>query len=237
MKFQIYLPMFKLLLDLCFPPLCQACNKVLCDNKFVICTACRHHLPLAFSSCLEHDLHHDILKGIELRSICALFFFQKGGLVQQLLHHLKYKNQQKIGIVLGQWLGSEMLASGQWGAIDLVIPIPIHSKRLRQRGYNQVQKFAKEIACQIGAKFETGILKKIRHTKTQVFQSKAERWKSVEHSFILTAPDAVYAQNILIVDDIITTGATINACVSVLQMGQPKSTSVATIAIAAERFR
>lgn len=229
--------MLKLILDLCFPPLCQACNKVLGDNELMICTACRHHLPMAFESSLEHKFQHEVLQGIELQNIYVLFFFQKRGLVQQLLHHIKYKNQQKTGIVLGQWLGSYMLTSSYFRAIDVVTPVPIHRKRLKQRGYNQVEQFAKEIALHIGANFNDGILKKIKHTKTQVFQSKTERWKSVQYSFKLIDSTTIVGQNILLVDDIITTGATIKACYQTLQSGQPKSISVAAIAIAGEEFR
>ncbi len=229
--------MFKLILDLCFPPLCQACNTVLSDNELVICTACRHHLPLAFPFGLDRELQPKVLQGIELQDVYSLFFFQKGGLVQQLLHHLKYKNQQKIGIVLGQWLGSEMATLNHAVGIDLVTPVPIHPKRLKQRGYNQVEKFAKEVALQIGVKFQDGILTKMKHTKTQVFQSKLQRWKSVQHSFALVNSEAIRGKRVLLVDDIITTGATINACVGTLQKGQPKSIAVASIAIAAGGFR
>ena len=116
-------------------------------------------------------------------------------------------------------------------AVDLVIPVPVHSKRLKKRGYNQVSAFAKEIAKSLGADYIENVLTKVVHNKTQVFQSKKERWRSVQHSFKLTNPGCVLNKNMLLVDDLITTGSTVKACVQNLNKGKPKSISLATIAI------
>ena len=116
-------------------------------------------------------------------------------------------------------------------AVDLVIPVPVHSKRLKNRGYNQVSNFAKEIANSLGAAYAEHALTKVIHNKTQVFQSKKERWRSVQHSFKLTNTVCVLNKNMLLLDDLITICSTVKACVQNLNKGKSKSISLATIGI------
>lgn len=233
----IYRVMFKLISDLFFPLLCQACEKVLGDNEIVICTTCRHHLPIVPARIKASDLQIEFLEGVQIKTFFALFYFKKSSLVQKLLHNLKYNNQEIIGTVLGEWLGAQLKGHSSYQYVDKVLPVPLHSKRLRQRGYNQVMAFAKAIALALNYSCDETVLKKVQNTKTQVFQSKSDRWKSVQHSFELTNPEVVFRKNILLVDDIITTGATLNACAKVLLEARPKSISVVCIAIPATVFR
>lgn len=229
--------MFKLITDLFFPPLCQACENVLGDNEFVICTNCRHYLPTVSTRFNVSDLKIELLEDFQIKTFSTLFYFQKGSLVQQLLHNLKYNNQQIIGTVLGEWLGERLRGLSSFQSTNKVIPVPLHSKRLRQRGYNQVMAFAKAIAVALNCSCDETVLQKVRNTKTQVFQSKSDRWKSIQNSFELTNPEVISHKNVLLVDDIITTGATLNACAKVLLEGRPKSISVACIAIPGTAFR
>lgn len=233
----IYRVMIKLITDLFFPPLCQACENVLGDNEFIICTNCRHHLPIVSTRFNTSDLQIEFLEDFQIKAFSALFYFQKGSLVQKLLHNLKYNNQQIIGVVLGEWLGEQLRGQSSYQTINKVVPVPLHSKRLRQRGYNQVMAFANAIATALNCSCDGTVLKKVQNTKTQVFQSKSDRWRSVQHSFELTNPEVIFHKNILLVDDIITTGATLNACAKVLLEGRPKSISVVCIAIPGTAFR
>lgn len=229
--------MIKLFTHLFFPSLCQACDNILVENEDVICTSCRHHLPTVSNFFLTQYLQIDLLFDIELKTIFSLFYFQKGGLVQKLLHNLKYKNQQCIGVVMGKWLGEKIKCSNQLFGIDLVVLVPLHPKRQKKRGYNQVSLFAYEISKALNVPYCDNVLKKIKHTKTQVFQSKSERWFSVKQSFELACHEVISNKNLLLVDDIITTGATMKACILALNQGHPKSINLASIAIADGLFR
>ena len=131
--------MIKLLTDLFFPNICPGCANILMDNELVICVACRHHLPLTnYHFKAPEEMKNTLIIRDTFKGATALFYFHKKGKVQQILQHLKYKNQQKIGTVLGQWLWAELKQCSAFMAVDLVIPVPVHSKRLKNRGYNQV---------------------------------------------------------------------------------------------------
>ena len=175
--------------------------------------------------------------GYTLEAATALFYFHKSGRVQQLLHRLKYKGKEEIGRIFGDWLGAELLESPYFESINVVIPVPIHSKKLKQRGYNQVALFAQQIAKALKASYVDDVLLKSINTKTQVFQSREARFQSVADSFYAQNLNTIETKHILLVDDIITTGATMEACALVLNPENKIRLSVATIAITHSIFR
>jgi len=226
------------IVDLFFPPQCQACSSVLRDHELEICVDCRHHLPLTnYHFQKDQPLARLFFGRIHFVAATSLFYFEKNSRVQSLLHKLKYKRQKSIGITLGTWLALEMKDSNRFHSIDLVVPVPLHKKRLKERGYNQVFPFAKAIANVFAVPYEDSVLIKTKHVKTQVFQTKAERWKSVKHSFEINNKTLVIGKHVLLVDDLITTGSTIEACAVVLMNAEAKQLSLATIAIASSMFR
>jgi len=226
------------LIDLFFPSQCQACSSILTDYTTDICVNCRHQLPLTNYHFQEDcPLHHLFYGRIDFVSATSLFYFEKSGLVQKLLHQLKYKRQKSVGTILGTWLGIEMKNSKHFNEIDLVVPVPTHKKRLKKRGYNQVLPFAEAIAKVFDIPCDNTILIKKKHTKTQVFQTKEQRWKSVAQTFEIAKKETVIGQHILLVDDLITTGATVEACAKVLCHAGLKDLSLATIAITSSTFR
>jgi len=226
------------LIDLFFPPQCQACRAILKDNEFEICVACRHQLPVTnYHFQQDHPLNHLFFGRIQFNASTSLFYFQKHSRVQKLLHNLKYKQQKSVGVTLGLWLGTEMKISMRFDKIDIIVPVPTHKKRLKKRGYNQVMPFASAIAKVFDIPCDDTVLTKIKHTKTQVFQAKEERWNSVVNSFQLDKKDKIVGKHILLVDDLITTGATVEACSKVLLDAGAKHLSLATIAIASSIFR
>jgi ComF family protein len=226
------------LVDLFFPPSCLACSNTLHDNEVVICVECRHHLPLTnYHFNEDRPLNRLFFGRVQFVDATALFFFHKNSRVQKLLHHLKYNNQQSLGTILGTWLGLELKASMRFENIDLIVPVPSHKKRIKKRGYNQVVPFAKAIANVLNIPSDDSILIKIKNTKTQVFQTKEQRWKSVAHCFKLNKKELIYKKHILIVDDLITTGSTIESCSKALLDGCVKSLSLAAIAITSSMFR
>lgn len=230
--------MLSSVLNLFFPNTCHACNAILTDNELDICVSCRHELPLTNYHFDRPETLKKIFYGrVQLEAATALFYFHKRGRVQQLLHQLKYKGKEDIGRVFGNWLGAELLESPYFESIDVVIPVPIHLKKLKQRGYNQVALFAQHIAKVLNVSYQDDILLKSTNTKTQVFQSREARFQSVADSFYTQNLDTIANIHVLLVDDIITTGATIEACAAVLNPGKKVRLSIASIAITHSIFR
>ncbi len=225
--------MIKNLLNLFFPKICYACTELLSDNESHICTSCRHNLPITNYHFENDSTVEKVFYGrVKIEKATALLRFQKKGRVQQLLHNLKYKGHEKVGEVLGLWLGGELNETGNYGKIDIVIPVPLHKKKLRKRGYNQVAKFGEEIAKALKSEYLDNVLIKNTATSTQVFKNRMARWTNSLENFSLQNAGLITGKHILIVDDIITTGATIEACVNILQKANDVKISVATMAIA-----
>ncbi len=220
-------------INLFFPKVCYACLNLLDDNADTICIDCRHDLPVTNFHFDDNDAVKKVLYGrAKVENGTALFRFEKKGLVQQLIHGLKYKGHENIGFVLGNWLGGELKDVEAYHTIDIVIPVPLHKKKLKKRGFNQVAKFGQQIAKIIDAEFKDDVLVKITNTKSQTTKSRFTRWTNSSELFALKNMDTIENKHILLVDDIITTGATLEACINVLnQVGNIKI-SIATMAIA-----
>ena len=225
--------MVKNLLNLFFPKVCLSCDNQLEVNEVYICTFCRHELPLTnFENTTDNDVTKRLYGRVELENAAALLWFSKKGLVQHLIHNLKYKGHEEVGEILGQWLGEELIKHEGFRRVDVVIPVPLHSKRLRQRGFNQVHKFGKKLAEALECDFNTDVLLKSKATKTQVFKDRIMRWINDDALFIVTEYESLRGKHVLLVDDIITTGATIETCASALSKIEGITLSVATMAIA-----
>lgn len=220
------------LLNLFFPKVCYACTKMLGDNEQHICTVCRQELPVTNFHFEDSDVIKKILYGrVSLKHATALLHFSKQSKVQKLIHNLKYKGHETIGTVLGKWLGHELSQIKSYQSVDLVIPVPLHNSKLKSRGYNQVTKFAQEIAFALNAEYRDNVLIKTTASKTQVFKSRLNRWKNTEEKFSLNTKHDLESKHILLVDDIITTGATIEACANQFSDIKNIKLSVATMAI------
>jgi len=221
------------LLNLFFPKVCEACNNVLIDNELLICTNCRHQLPVTNFHFDNSESVKKIVYGrVKLENATALLHFSKKGIVQQLLHNLKYRGHEQISESLGKWLGAELKTIKAYNDVDVVIPVPLYKIKLRKRGYNQVDKFGKEIAKALNIDYNDTVLVKTKSTKTQVFKGRLKRWNDDGALFNITENESLKGKHILLVDDIITTGATIEACASVLLKIDNIKLSLATMAIA-----
>lgn len=221
------------LLNLFFPQVCLSCDNPLEVNELYVCTVCRHELPLTnFESTTNNALTKKLYGRVLLRNASSLLWFSKKGLVQHLLHNLKYKGHEEIGEFLGKWLGEELSKRNEFRTVDVVIPVPLHSKRLRQRGFNQVHKFGKQLADALECDFNTEVLQKTKATTTQVFKDRIMRWINDDALFMVTEFETLKGKHILLVDDIITTGATIETCANALSKIEGVTISVATMAIA-----
>ena len=221
------------LLNLFFPKVCYACSNYLRDNEKHICTSCRHNLPVTNYHFENDDTIKKVLYGrAKLENATSLLMFHKRGIVQQLLHNLKYRGHETIGNFLGEWLGNELKLISDYKSVEMVIPVPLHKRKRRKRGYNQVAKFGIEIANALEVPYVDSVLLKTAATKTQVFKKRIARWDNTDELFTTQNISEIDGKHILLVDEIITTGATIEACCSVLSKAKDLKISVATMAIA-----
>ncbi len=220
------------MLNLFFPNTCRGCHIEVMAAESYICANCRHNLPIAGFHKNGNDEMLQIFYGrVPVENATALFYFKKDNITQKFIHALKYKRAKKIGEVLGDWLGGELADCKEYQSIDVIIPVPIHKKKLRQRGYNQVSGFAEKIANALQKTYIEDVLLKVSPTKSQVFKEKISRMFTPEEVFAVQNPHKIENKHILLVDDIITTGATLEACSQKLLQVKDVKLSFATIAI------
>ncbi|RMB58027.1 ComF family protein [Dokdonia sinensis] len=225
--------MFTSVRTLLFPDYCTACEIPLRSGEKFLCTSCRHQVPETNLHLYNDATIKKVFYGrLNLQLATSLFYFEKKGPIQKLMHGLKYKGKEHIGQVLGEWLGTSLATLPEYKKIDVVIPVPLHPKKMKKRGYNQVSAFAKALSTHLNAQYNDTVLVKSKNTQTQVFKGRFTRSDEVLNAFSITETQRLAGKHILLVDDIITTGATIEACgIELLKI--PKITlSIATMAIA-----
>jgi ComF family protein len=226
--------MLKDFLSLVFPTVCTACGRSLYKNENCICTRCHYHLP-------QTNYHRQPINPVArlfwgrvpLHAASSYYSFSKGGAVQNLVHQLKYRGKKEIGFTIGKFYGAELRESRLFSSVNTVIPVPLHEKKLKKRGYNQSDLFAQGLAESLNVTFDTHNLARIRASETQTKRSRFERWKNVEAGFALKEKNKLEGKHILLVDDVVTTGATLEACAQTLLQVPGTMVSVATIAYAA----
>ncbi len=218
-------------MQLIFPQNCLTCNQILLDTEDQLCTNCRFALPETNDFKEKNNtLYQRLSVYFPLQFAASYLVFSKLGKTQKILHALKYHNNPEIGELVGKWFGNILFTNGFQNQFDVIIPVPLHPKKLKLRGYNQSAAFGKGLA--FGLKIEQeekGLIRK-KNTETQTKKGKMERWQNVSDIFEVENKDIIYQKNILLVDDVITTGATIGECLKALHQHQPKSLSVITIA-------
>ena len=220
------------MIDLLFPKICQGCETVLHQAEEVLCIFCQSQLAvIAHHRSGDPRMKMLFYGRLRLHYATALLRFEKKGITQALLHRLKYKGQQQIGSYFGKWLGSELAGSKEYAKIDLVVPVPLHPRKKRKRGYNQVDRFGSQIASALGAAYCPRLLKRRGQKRTQVFRSRSSRIMD-ESTFQLNTTDTLSGKHVLLVDDLITTGMTAELCGRTIWQLKPASLSLATIAIA-----
>ena len=220
--------------SLFFPEICLSCNNFLITGEKTICTSCRHHLPLTNFHEMKDNPARKIFYGrVQIESASAFLWFEKNSMVQQLIHALKYNGHQEIGTMLGEWYGSELSEITSYSKIDLVIPVPLHPKKMRKRKYNQVSGFGRSIANKLGATYVENILLQSKNTDSQTKKKRVDRWFDKKDSYTIKKGADFENQHIVLVDDILTTGATLEACIKTLQNYQNCKVSIITMAITA----
>lgn len=222
-------------ISLFFPKTCFACGNNLFKNEDLICTSCFLHLPKTNFHTDKYNPVNKVFWGrVNIESATALYYYRKGSKVQELIHQMKYNGHKEIGLFLGKTYGYELLKSHDFNDIDIIIPIPLHPKKLKRRGFNQAEVFAIGLARSMDKNVDTTTLRRHVETSTQTKKSRYKRWENVNEIFTLNEPDSLNGKHVLVVDDVITTGATMEACVQTLHNIPEIKISIASIAFASQ---
>ncbi len=212
--------------------MCFGCNARLNRGEYHLCTVCRNHLPLTdYTFNAENAVDRIFFGRNTIKKANSFLFFIEKGIVKNLIHHLKYKNQEQIGTFLGHWHGQIIAENNYIDNIDFVIPVPLHRKKLKKRGYNQVSAFGKRLAHHLKAEFLENGLIKTANTKTQTKKGRIGRWHKNKALYIVNDPFLLENKNILLIDDVITTGATMEICANTLLQAKGVTIYITSMAI------
>lgn len=205
-------------ISLLFPRVCQGCGTILVRNEEVICLGCladmaytNYHLEPA------NALEKELWGRCYVERAAAMCFYRRGSRIQKIIHRLKYHGVRNIGEYMGRMYGRKLAGSEFVGDIDLVIPVPLHHSKIRKRGFNQSELIAGGLAGELNLPLEAGLLKRVARSATQTRRSRVERWENVEGIFSVSRPELLEGRHILLVDDVITTGSTVESCVNSLK--------------------
>lgn len=205
--------MLQSLINIFFPKVCVGCSHLLMSNENVVCTVCRHEIPLTNHHLNpENEAFKKFYGKIPVEFVSTLVYFNKKGIIQEMIHNLKYRGHEEIGTFLGDWLSEDLKDLSIIKTIDQIIPVPLHKKRLRKRGYNQVTTFAKSLAKNLDITYNPNILYRKVYSKTQVKKNLLGRIDIVENIFEVNYTEQDYNNHFLLIDDVITTGSTLESC-------------------------
>jgi ComF family protein len=217
--------------SLFFPKYCAGCEESLVKGEDLICSRCLLEMPRSeYHLNIENPFYNKLKGRLPIKFVMSLFKFVKAGRVQQVLHALKYKNRPEIGRMLGNIYGRDLLTTGYDRQFDLIIPVPLHPRRKERRGYNQSQEFGIGIGEQLKIECTEDFLRRSRMTETQTKRTRLKRWENVREVFEVFYPENIYGKRIMLVDDVVTTGATLEAAGRMLVDAGCKELSIVCIA-------
>ncbi len=221
------------LFSLLFPELCNACGVSLYMGEKDLCTKCLADLPFTdFHLNTDNPAARLLWGRVPIAAITSLFYFSKHTKVQNMMHQLKYNGKTELGVKMGQMLGKQLKLSNFFGDLTVIVPVPLHERKLRVRGYNQSECIARGIEQELGLELWPDLLTRVKATASQTKKNRYRRYENMKEVFCVDKQKDLSSQHILLVDDVITTGATLEACALSLLENGLKKLSIATIAFA-----
>lgn len=219
------------LTNLFFPRLCTGCGNDLFGEDEVLCLECIDKLPTTNFHLHSNNPVEKIFWGrIPLVSASSYLYFTKDSLLQHLLHAFKYSGAKEIGLYFGRCMGKSFLRSNRFNHIDALIPLPLHPRKERKRGYNQATVLCEGIAEIMEIPILKDAILRPTATQTQTHKNRIRRWENIEGKFLLSDSNAVSNKHILLIDDVVTTGATLESCAQELLYAEGLRLSIATLA-------
>lgn len=221
------------LLQLIFPHVCDGCGSDLLSEKSQLCLRCISSLPEThFEKHAGNPVEKMFWGRLSLESATAQYYFTKESLMQRLMHRFKYRNNKELGWQLGQLMGIALKNSNRFEKLDALVPLPLFPKKEKKRGYNQAFILCEGIAEILALPVLKNVVIRPQHTETQTQKGRIERWKNMEGKFVLAAPQNINNKHLLLVDDVVTTGATLEACGAELLKAENVRLSIATLCLA-----
>ena len=219
------------MLDLVYPPLCACCGVSRPLDNHIFCLDCLNELPETGYHLHAPNPFMGHFRGrIELMAGAAFLYFTRNGGTQRLLHQIKYNNQPDIIQLIGKWYGKQLVRSELWTSAEVIVPVPLQWKKQRKRGYNQSAVFGSGIGEVMGIPCPKNILIRVTHDNSLTGMRRLQRVETIGSSFILANPNPVRGKHVLLVDDVLTTGATLEACANALAKAPVASFRMVTIA-------
>lgn len=227
------LKLAKDIFHLFFPKSCIVCSNSLLQSENAVCRPCLNELPKTnFELQPDNPIEQKFWGKIPLQHACAIYYFNKKSSLQKILHALKYKQDKEAGLALGKEVAKQLSACSWIHEIDYLMPVPLHPRKLKERGYNQSEIFAQGMHEVIQIPLQTKVLFRHRHTSSQASLNLLQRMDNVKGAFELVSPSLIQNKHILLIDDVMTTGATLEACALTLMQQAGVKISVLTIAYA-----
>ena len=220
-------------LHLFFSRQCAVCGTPLQEGEEAICLKCNMDLPRTdYHLRTDNPVERMFWGKLPLERATSYFFYHKGSDFRRILYQLKYSGRKDLGEIMGCFMAAELTVSGFFHNVDVIVPIPLHPRKQRMRGYNQSECIAKGVAAVTGIPLDTVSVMRRKHTETQTSKSAYERWENVDGIFHLRHLERFVGKHILLVDDVLTTGATPTACADVFRDVKGVRISVLTLAVA-----
>ena len=219
------------LMQLFFPHTCAACGRDVLNEETALCMQCLHQLPVTnFNQHANNPVEKIFWGKLPITAATSYCHFTKQSLIQNILHQAKYKNNQQAAIFMGNLLGNSLQQSNRFNTIDAIVPLPLFAARLKKRGYNQAALIARGIAAQTGKPVIETAVTRLSSTETQTNKNRVERWQNMQGRFMVTNAALLENKHVLLVDDVVTTGATLEACGQELLTIKGTQLSIATVA-------
>jgi len=221
------------LAELVYPALCITCGERLISKEKYLCMNCRAELPVTnFHLNSDNNVAELFWGRIKIENATSLFYYKKGSRYQRVIHFIKYRGMKELGFEFGTHLGESLSESENFTTTDLIIPVPLHPRKKKKRGYNQSEYIARGVANILKKPVSVNNLCRKIYSSSQTRKNRFERWQNVEKIFKINHPDELHSKHILLLDDVVTTGSTLEACASEILKVPDTKVSIATLAYA-----